>query len=152
MTQSRSLISVQHGTFSPILQGATVAGSNTYTAATRGEYQKIGRWVTCKGIVALATRDAAMDGQLQIGGFPFKALNDSTWPQHSEVLRLPGAMNLSANNSFAIISLVNNQTYGGIWQMGGNDAGTGSNMSPVTSAIATGLLSINFSIRYKIEP
>lgn len=58
------------GSWTPTFTGATVAGTNTYSAQT-GSYVKIGKQVTVYGTLILTAKDAAMSGAVRITGLPF---------------------------------------------------------------------------------
>jgi hypothetical protein len=61
------------GTFTPVLQGSTTAGVNTYSVQ-QGQYVKVGRLVTCMmrlQLSAVGTAGNAMAGDAQISGLPF---------------------------------------------------------------------------------
>jgi len=62
------------GTFSPTIQGTSVAGSNTYTTQT-GYYNQIGNIVYFRGRLSMSVKDAAMAGNVQINlvGLPNSA-------------------------------------------------------------------------------
>ena len=55
--------------FVPVISGTTVAGTNTYDRQA-GLITKIGRQVTLSLYIRLLTKDAAMAGNIQIGGLP----------------------------------------------------------------------------------
>lgn len=152
MSNSRIIKPSSEGTWTPGIAGATTAGSHTYSATTnRGNWKRDGRWITIRAAMVMATRDAAMAGQLKITGLPFPVLNDANTLQHTHILRPVSALNLSANYAFAIAYFVPNTTTATIWQMGGADSGAGSNMTGLDAATATGLLALNFDAIYLAE-
>ena len=58
------------GTWTPVLEGSTVAGSQTY-ANRVGRFVKVGPLVWVTSITALSTFDAATSGSMLITGLPF---------------------------------------------------------------------------------
>lgn len=67
---------VESGTWTPTIIGSTVAGNNTY--ATRvGRYYKIGKLVRASFFIQLSAKDAAMAGNIRIGGLPFTVIMDA---------------------------------------------------------------------------
>ena len=60
----------EEGTWTPVIAGNTVAGSNTYTVQN-GYYTKIGNRVLINLDIAMSNKDAAMDGTVIITGLPF---------------------------------------------------------------------------------
>jgi hypothetical protein len=62
------------GTWTPTIIGDSVAGVQTYTAQV-GLFTKVGRLVTASFYVAISAKDAAIAGQLQIGGLPYIFVN-----------------------------------------------------------------------------
>lgn len=66
---------VTRGLFTPTLFGSTVAGAHTYTDRS-GAYQVVGGMMTVKGQIRIdpAGLDAAMAGNLRIGGLPAVSL------------------------------------------------------------------------------
>ncbi len=144
MSRSRSLISQQRGSFSPVLEGMTTPGAHTYTALNLVRWQRIGSIVRCWGAVAMATRDPAMAGQLRVINFPFIA-NAANPPQHSQIIRNTGILPLDATFTYAILSMTGGAANGTLWQMA-----PANNMSALTAATATGVLAFNFSVEYEI--
>jgi hypothetical protein len=64
-------LDIEEGTWTPTLQGLSVAGSHTYSKQT-GEYTKVGNLVTASFNITLSSKDANMSGTyLFIGGLPF---------------------------------------------------------------------------------
>ena len=61
---------IEEGTFTPTVIGSSVAGTQTYSAAW-GQYKKIDNMVYFQLYVTLSAKDAAMAGNVRIGGLPF---------------------------------------------------------------------------------
>lgn len=62
----------EFGTWTPVLLGDSVAGSNTYAAQT-GYYVRIGKNVFVQGDVQLSAKDAAMAGNIRLASLPITA-------------------------------------------------------------------------------
>jgi hypothetical protein len=62
------------GVWTPTLIGSTTPGVQTYTLQS-GSYIKTGRLVFCSCRVIISAKDAAMAGNVYIGGLPFVAAN-----------------------------------------------------------------------------
>lgn len=60
----------EEGTWSPTIQGLTTTGTTTYSTQS-GKYTRIGRQVTCTGVVAWTA--ATGTGNMVVGGLPFTA-------------------------------------------------------------------------------
>ena len=70
---ANTLNDYEEGTWTPILQGVTVAGSPSYTVQN-GYYTKIGDTVNIVGAIQITSLGSA-DGHLRIYGLPFVAKN-----------------------------------------------------------------------------
>jgi len=66
---------VKNGNWTPTLYGSTTAGAHTYVTQA-GTYIKINNKVTCFGMITLSAKDAAMSGDVRIGGLPFAVFID----------------------------------------------------------------------------
>ena len=62
---------VESGTWTPKLEGATMAGEHAYKQQV-GYYTRIGNLVTLRCYISI-TKDAAMDGAVRITGLPYSA-------------------------------------------------------------------------------
>lgn len=60
----------EEGTFTPVIQGLTTAGSHTYNLQ-KGFYLRSGNKVFINLIIRMSTKDVAMDGVVSVGGLPF---------------------------------------------------------------------------------
>jgi hypothetical protein len=85
---SRTLDDYEEGTWTPVLQGSTTAGTYVYdTDRTNGIYIKIGKMVTVFGVYRVLSVTSAGTGDGRITGLPFtSAVIDTSWN------RLPGAI------------------------------------------------------------
>lgn len=63
-------LTIEYGTFLPILRGADVEGEHTYVFRW-GEYYRIGRLVSFMLGFRLSSKDPTMSGNAQIHGLPF---------------------------------------------------------------------------------
>lgn len=60
----------EEGTWTPTIEGSTTAGTQTYNAQV-AKYTKVGRTVTIYAYVSITNKDAAMAGNVRIGGLPY---------------------------------------------------------------------------------
>lgn len=60
----------EEGTWTPTIEGSTTAGAQTYSVQV-AKYTKVGRTVTIYAYVSITTKDAAMAGNVRIGGLPY---------------------------------------------------------------------------------
>lgn len=60
----------QMGTFTPVFQGSTTAGSNTYSSQV-GRFKVIGNMCFFQINLAMSSKDGSMAGNVQIGNLPF---------------------------------------------------------------------------------
>ena len=67
----------EEGTWTPVFEGATTAGSYTYTTQV-GTYTKIGRLVTVNCELLNVTQSSAGSGHVKITGLPFTASSTNT--------------------------------------------------------------------------
>lgn len=63
-------LGVSSGVFTPTIVGSSTAGSNTYTTQN-GFYYLVGKLCKIDIIILLSAKDAAMAGNITIGGLPF---------------------------------------------------------------------------------
>lgn len=68
MGSDKSIAFIEEGTWTPVLAGASVAGSHTYTSRA-GTYLVLGQTVILTWDILIASVDAAMSGALQISGW-----------------------------------------------------------------------------------
>lgn len=66
----------EEGAWTPTLFGSGTAGANTYSSQI-GYYSRRGNRVTVEAIITMTAKDAAMAGQLHVGGLPFKPANSA---------------------------------------------------------------------------
>lgn len=95
-----------NGTFTPVVQGNSSAGFNTYTAQY-GYYTRIGNTITCEGVVqfsAKGTGGNAMSGALSLRGFPITSMNQ-LGARSVFNLTTGGGLAVGAGYSFNIVGL-----------------------------------------------
>jgi len=66
---------VEQGSWTPVLRGATTAGTFTYTVQS-GSYRRVGKKVTVWGRMQISGRTGSPSGMIQIGGLPFSGLGN----------------------------------------------------------------------------
>ena len=74
--QQGSVTVLESGTWTPVLAGASVAGSHTYSTQA-GRYYRTGDHVYVTSRIGLSSKDAAMAGAVRITGLPFTAIGGS---------------------------------------------------------------------------
>jgi hypothetical protein len=75
-SNANTLDDYEEGTWTPVLRGGTTAGTYVYdTNRTGGQYVKIGRLVTIRGVVSISSVTSAGTGNAQITGAPFAQTN-----------------------------------------------------------------------------
>lgn len=78
-------LKIESGTFTPVLKGATTAGTNTYIIQS-GTYYKIGKLIYTIISLRLTAKDATMAGYLSISGLPFSgSANGVTIGRHAYI-------------------------------------------------------------------
>jgi hypothetical protein len=94
-----SWFSYEEGTWTPVLRGATTAGSNNYSSPgfQAGSWRRNGNLVHISGALQInGAVDPAMAGQMQISGLPFPSRNNSGSPAAMVICDL-AAVSLSAS-------------------------------------------------------
>lgn len=81
-------IPYEEGTWTPVVAGATTAGTHTYTSQS-GAYVRVGNMVTVWFNVFLNAKDAAAAGQARIAGLPYVSASGSVF--HPGALIVGGA-------------------------------------------------------------
>ena len=111
----------EEGTFTPVLQGGTTAGSQTYDIQT-GRYVKIGKLVFVEINVDLSAKDGATSGSMQIGGFPFTIETAGTLSAGSLAIGRQSNWDLNTAGGFYAVgaTLVNNTTRADLSEIGDN--------------------------------
>lgn len=68
------LSTYEKGTWTPLIRGMTVAGSNTYTTQV-GTYLRIGDLVFVQGYIVMSAKGGTMSGDIRISNLPFAVQN-----------------------------------------------------------------------------
>ena len=99
---ANTLDDYEEGTWTPVLQGSSTAGTYTYdTDRTNGRYVKIGKMVTVFGVYRISTVTSAGTGDAKITGLPFTAVTLSTsWYRIPGMLRVQSGPTLANNGYF----------------------------------------------------
>jgi hypothetical protein len=129
------------GTFTPVLEGSTTAGSNTYSTQL-GYYRKEGRKVEAWGTIGLTAKDVAMAGNARIGGMPFAVSSPTGLGQPLGVVYIGSIDKIVANN--IIKGYMSTTTSRLILAYEGDNIGT----TFVTASEITATTSIQFYIVY----
>jgi hypothetical protein len=92
----------EEGTWTPVLQGSTTAGTYVYdTDRTNGIYIKIGKMVTVFGVYRVFSVTSAGTGDGRITGLPFtSAVTDVSWNRSPGILRVQSGPTLANNGYF----------------------------------------------------
>lgn len=88
---------VETGAFTPVLYGATVAGTNTYSVQA-GQYEKVGKVVTVRIRITLTSLTSS--GSLRISGLPYTVaqMSGAVNMNPTSMLNNYSGITLSANN------------------------------------------------------
>lgn len=101
-SDANTLDDYEEGTWTPVLQGSSTAGTYTYdTARTNGIYIKIGKMVTIFGCYRISAVTSAGSGDARITGLPFtSAVIDSSWNRSPGILGVQTGPTLTSNGYF----------------------------------------------------
>lgn len=121
----------KEGTWTPFIYGSTTAGTNTYTLQI-GRYRRIGGMNFATARISLSAKDAAMAGDVRIGGLPYTVANDiihsaSIWA-YSAVTDMPSLSAMFYPNT-TYISLCKNATNAAASYVVAADLGNTTNLS-----------------------
>ena len=99
---ANTLDDYEEGTWTPVLQGSSTAGTYTYdTDRTNGRYVRIGKMVTVFGVYRISTVTSAGTGDAKITGLPFTAVTISpTYFRTPGMLRVQSGPTLANNGYF----------------------------------------------------
>jgi len=99
---ANTLDDYEEGTWTPVLQGSSTAGTYTYdTDRTNGSYVKIGKMVTVFGVYRISTVTSAGTGDAKISGLPFTPVKvDTAWDRIPGKLRVQSGPTLASNGYF----------------------------------------------------
>lgn len=135
---------IHQAAFTPTLYGLTTAGSNTYTWQY-GYYSQIGKVVNYYGIVRLATKDAAMAGNIAISGLPSASWNNTLNRAQAQINAESTTLGAGFSNFYGMV--YENTTY---IQLFKNNNTAGSNVA-VAAADITASTIIYFSGSYQVQ-
>jgi hypothetical protein len=108
------------GTWTPVLEGTTVAGTHTY-ANQGGTYVRIGNLVWATGIVALSAFDPTTSGNMLITGLPFVQSGGSHNSSGVSIGRFRNiSLNVSGGFYFPFLTLPGGVSYIQLNQAGDN--------------------------------
>jgi hypothetical protein len=74
-TTRDNMTSYEEGSFTPGLQGSTIAGTGWAYSVNTGQYTRIGRQVTATGIIQVTTVSGTATGNIEITGLPYATDN-----------------------------------------------------------------------------
>jgi hypothetical protein len=97
-------LEVESGVWTPVLEGSSVAGINTYTSQV-GRYTKINARVFFDARVSLSAKDTAMAGGLRIAGLPYPTANIGNYRVSFTI----GILNSVAYGAYKQILAVSNE-------------------------------------------
>lgn len=109
------------GSWTPVLQGATIAGTHSYSAQV-GRYIRVGNLVTVWFRIVLTALDGTATGAAQVSGLPFpaRAVTGLNFGGNQASVSL---IDLAAGQSQFICQIPNNLSLFNIQQVGDNIAG-----------------------------
>jgi hypothetical protein len=101
-SDANTLDDYEEGTWTPVLQGSSTAGTYTYyTDRTNGSYVKIGKMLTVFGVYRISTVTSAGTGDAKISGLPFTPVKvDTAWDRIPGTLRVQSGPTLASNGYF----------------------------------------------------
>lgn len=135
---NETLSQYDEGTWTPVLTASTTPGSHTYNEQV-GRYTRIGRMVTVTWNMSVNSKDAALSGNVRVGGFPF------TVNANADVAgSLANLINITFGDGIGIRALANGTSGGLIKQVSGGTA------TDVTEADVGSSPRIYGSITYEI--
>jgi peptidoglycan/xylan/chitin deacetylase (PgdA/CDA1 family) len=134
------------GFWTPVLKGATVAGTHTYTYQ-EGSYTKIANMVTVRFHIRILAEnlDAAMAGNLQIHGLPIARLSGATAVERATVEY--GNLTLGPNYTSVFLGTQAGSTMLELYKQGSN---VGNNYLKAADLTAGQIVVFRGSITYQI--
>lgn len=120
-SDANTLDDYEEGTFTPVVQGASTAGAQTYSVQS-GRYTKIGRLVFYEVMIRMTAKDGTTAGNISIGGLPFTS-NNST-PRGNVAIGMYANIDLNtAGGLYSLIGeIVGNTTKIDLYSVGDNVA------------------------------
>lgn len=144
----------EEGTWTPVLQGSSSAGTYTYdTSRTGGSYTKVGNLVTLRGAFRVNGTTSAGSGQALIYGLPFTPQGNyaaaSSWSRGVGSTFVQSGPNLSGTygSTSIMVCPLDTLTY---MEINYQSAGAGSSENGITVADAAVTNSIwSFTVQYR---
>ena len=133
----------EEGTFTPVIAGATTAGTQTYSVQV-GRYTRIGNRVFYNCRVVMTAKDAATSGSIYVGGLPFTS-NATASTFAPGAVSNAGNIDLTAGYTQISAEVQNNGTFIYLGQIGDNVA-----FSLLTDTALTNTTRISVSGNYMI--
>jgi hypothetical protein len=145
-SDANTLDDYEEGTWTPVLQGSSTAGTYVYdTIRTGGVYTKIGNTVLIRGAIRVASTTSAGSGDARITGLPFASVNPApSWARIPGSLALQGGPTL-ANSSIFVHTDGNSTTY-----LGFGIQGTATWTAATVAQVATADSIWFFEIQYNV--
>ena len=133
----------EEGTWTPVIQGGTTAGTYTTTFTPNGRYTKIGRQVTVTCSMGEVTETSAGSGTLQVTGLPFtcNATQDHYGTTQSSQL------SYNTNTVHAVVRIFKGTSQVTIRQV--RETSTTTNVA--VTDITSGSTYINFQVTYTVD-
>ena len=123
---ANALDDYEEGTFTPVYEGSTTAGSYTY-GSQAGHYTKIGRLVTVRISLVNINTSSAGTGLAQVGGLPFTAISNQSFetigPRFDQ-------FNFGGSTTYVVGVINNNSTNMNFYEV---RSGSGDNAMAVTA-------------------
>lgn len=114
---------MDQGSFTPTWVGATIAGTFTYTANTTiVEWTRIGNRLFYNGRIVITAISVAPTGLLQIAGWPYAAVSDSTMLIAGGGAMLAWAINVTAGYTDVNVQFLNGGSLASVVRSGDNVA------------------------------
>jgi hypothetical protein len=135
---------INQGTWTPVIYGSAVAGTNTYSQQY-GRWYRDGDMVTLDCRIVMTAKDLAMDGDIYISGIPFAYPATLTNGLASASIGRWANINLDANYTQLGVTLAANSDVMLI-----SEAGSGQLLINLVAASITDTTTLMFSIRYPI--
>jgi hypothetical protein len=139
---ANTLDDYEEGSWSPLIQGTSVAGTQTYASTPVGRYTKVGNMVFITCYIQMSAKGGTTSGNIRIVGLPFTAANVTNLSQPLAVGLWK--FDLDANYTFVGAQTVPNTTQIELVLSGDNQAV--KNLDD-TNLLATSTISISGCFR-----
>jgi hypothetical protein len=148
ITSTRRTVPIYQGTWTPVLAGSSVAGTNTYTQQT-GYYQVVGDSITLHGVIELSALDGALAGDIRITGLPNSFASSFTGGLTAAAVSEWGNITLTTNYTYLGGRLTVNQNFIEIVQSGSGEATIALDETGLANTSAI-VFSITYPFFYRI--